>query len=165
MAVVAAKHLGAENLFAIDHSNERLEMAKQFGAVPLNPSSIDVKTTIMNATNDRGADAVMEVVGSAEALRSAIDILRPGGTISSVGVHTAKNFSFSPGEAYDKNLVYKIGRCPAHFYAEKLLRQEVIQRYPVENIITHHFALDNGPTAYEVFDKKLDNCIKAVLHP
>lgn len=165
MAVIAAKHLGAANLFAIDFSNERLEMAKQFGAVPLNPSSTDMKTEIMNTTNGRGADAVMEVVGSPDALRLAIDILRPGGAISSVGVHTAKNFSFSPGEAYDKNLVCKIGRCPAHYYAEKLLREEVIQRYPVENIITHRFALEKGAKAYEVFDKKLDNCIKAVLHP
>jgi threonine dehydrogenase-like Zn-dependent dehydrogenase len=165
MAVVAAKHLGAENLFAIDFSNERLEMAKRFGAIPINPSSIDVKNEIMNATNGRGADGVMEVVGSSEALRLAIDLLRPGGTISSVGVHTSKIFSFSPGEAYDKNLVYKIGRCPAHYYAEKLLREEIIQRYPVENIITHHFTLDKGAMAYDVFDKKLDNCIKAVLHP
>jgi len=165
MAVVAAKHLGAENLFAIDYSNERLQMAEQFGAIPINPSLVDAKKTIMNATNGRGADAVMEVVGSSDALRLAIDLLRPGGTISSVGVHTAKNFSFSPGEAYDKNLVYKIGRCPAHYYAEKLLREEVIQRYPVENIITHHFTLDKGARAYEVFDKKLDNCIKTVLHP
>jgi len=165
MAVVAAKHLGAENLFAIDYSNERLQMAEQFGAIPINPSLVDAKKTIMNATNGRGADAVMEVVGSSDALRLAIVLLRPGGTISSVGVHTAKNFSFSPGEAYDKNLVYKIGRCPAHYYAEKLLREEVIQRYPVENIITHHFTLDKGARAYEVFDKKLDNCIKTVLHP
>ena len=152
-------------LFAIDFSNERLQIAKEFGAIPINPSSMDVKTEIMNATNGRGADAVMEVVGSPDALRSAIDLLRPGGTISSVGVHSAKNFSFSPGEAYDKNLVYKIGRCPAHYYAEKLLREEVVQRYPVENIITHHFNLNEGAKAYNVFDKKLDNCIKAVLHP
>jgi threonine dehydrogenase-like Zn-dependent dehydrogenase len=165
MTVIAAKHLGAENLFAIDYSNERLQMAKEFGATPINPLSIDVKEKIMNTTNGRGADAVMEVVGSSEALRFAIDLLRPGGTISSVGVHTAKHFSFSPVEAYDKNLVYKIGRCPAHFYAEKLLREQVIQKYPVEKIITHHFALNDGTKAYEIFDKKLDNCIKAVLHP
>ena len=165
MTVIAAKHLGAENLFAIDYSNERLQMAKEFGATPVNPSSTDVKEKIMNATNGRGADAVMEVVGSSEALRLAIEILRPGGTISSVGVHTAKHFSFSPGEAYDKNLIYKIGRCPAHYYAEKLLREEVIQKYPVEKIITHHFDLTDGAKAYDIFDKKLDNCIKAVLHP
>ena len=165
MTIVAAKHLGAENLFAIDLSDKRLQMAKKFGAIPVNSLNTDARTSILNSTNGRGADAVMEVVGSAEALRLAIDLVRPGGTISSVGVHTAKNFSFSPGEAYDKNLVYKIGRCPAHYYAEKLLKEEVIQQYPVEKIITHHFGLEKGERAYEVFDKKLDNCIKAVLHP
>ncbi|HET6768791.1 MAG TPA: alcohol dehydrogenase family protein [Chitinophagaceae bacterium] len=165
MTIVAAKHLGADDLFAIDLSDERLQMAKQFGAIPLNPSKEDAISSILNSTHGRGADAVMEVVGSGDALRLAIDLLRPGGTISSVGVHTAQNFSFSPGEAYDKNLVYKIGRCPAHYYAEKLINEGVIQRYPVEKIITHHFALENGDRAYEIFDKKLDNCIKAVLHP
>ena len=165
MTILAAKDLGAENLFAIEHSNERLQMAKEFGATPLNPLEADVRSAILNATDGRGADAVMEAVGSPEAIRLAIDLLRPGGTISSVGVHTAKNFSFSPGEAYDKNLVYKIGRCPARYYADKLLREQVIQRYPAEKIITHHFQLNNGAKAYEVFDKKLDNCIKAVLHP
>ena len=165
MTILAAKDLGAENLFAIDFSNDRLQMAKEFGATSLNPSEFDMRSMILNATNGRGADAVMEVVGSPEALRLALDLVRPGGTISSVGVHTAKDFSFSPGEAYDKNLIYKIGRCPAHFYAEKLLREQVIQRYPVEKIITHHFNLDHGVRAYEVFDKKLDKCIKAVLHP
>jgi threonine dehydrogenase-like Zn-dependent dehydrogenase len=165
MTIVAAIHLGAEKLFAIDLSDTRLQAAREFGAIPVNSLKTDAKTSILNSTNGRGADAVMEVVGSAAALRLAIDLVRAGGTISSVGVHTAKNFSFSPAEAYDKNLVYKIGRCPAHYYAEKLLKEEVIQQYPVEKIITHHFGLGNGERAYEVFDKKLDNCIKAVLHP
>jgi threonine dehydrogenase-like Zn-dependent dehydrogenase len=165
MSIIAANHLGAGTLFAIDYSNERLLMAKELGATTLNPSMIDVKETVLNATNGRGTDSVMEAVGSSEALRLAIDLLRPGGIISSVGVHTARQFSFSPVEAYDKNLVYKIGRCPAYYYADKLLREEVVQRCPVEKIITHHFQLTEGPAAYEIFDKKLDNCIKAVLHP
>ena len=105
----------------------------------------------------------MEVVGSSATLKLAIDLLRPGGTISSAGVHTAKHFSFSPGEAYDKNLIYKSGRCPARYYAEKLLQEEVPQRYAIEDIITHQFSLPEGANAYEVFDKKLDGCIKAVF--
>ena len=164
MTIIAAKHLGAENLFAIDPAVERLQMAKIFGATPLDPCNGDLKGSVLSKTNGRGADGVMEVVGSRDALRLAIDMIRPGGTISSVGVHTENHFAFSPGEAYDKNLVYKIGRCPAHFYAEKLLKEEVIQRYPAERIITHYFTLENGAKAYEVFDKKLDNCIKPVLH-
>lgn len=165
MTIVAAIHLGAEKLFAIDLSDSRLQAAKDFGAIPVNSLKTDAKTSILNSTNGRGADAVMEAVGSAAALRLAIDLVRAGGTISSVGVYTARNFSFSPTEAYDKNLVYKIGRCPAHYYAEKLLKEEVIQQYPVEKIITHHFGLEKGERAYEVFDKKLDNCIKVVLYP
>ncbi len=163
MTIIAAKHLGAERLFAIDTIPERLNKAKQFGAVPLNASIMDIKQEIINNTNGRGADAVMEVVGSEQTLKLAIDLIRPGGTISSVGVHTAKHFSFSPAEAYDKNLIYKSGRCPAHYYAEKLLKEEVPQRYAIEDIVTHQFPLTEGERAYEVFDKKLDGCIKAVL--
>ena len=95
----------------------------------------------------------MEVVGSDQTLKLAIDLIRPGGTISSVGVHTANNFSFSPGEAYNKNLTYKSGRCPARFYSEKLLREQVPQRYAIEDIITHQFSLEEGAKAYDIFDK------------
>ncbi|HLG41354.1 MAG TPA: alcohol dehydrogenase family protein [Chitinophagaceae bacterium] len=163
MAIIAAKHLGAERLFAIDVVPERLAIAKKIGATPLNASLINVKEEILNNTNGRGADAVMEVVGSSETLKLAIELIRPGGTISSVGVHTTPHFSFSPGEAYDKNITYKSGRCPARYYAEKLLNEEVPQRYAIEDIITHQFSLQEGAKAYDVFDKKLDNCIKAVL--
>lgn len=165
MTVLAAKHLGAEKLFAIDVIPERLAIAEKFGAIPLNASLTEIKEEIFMNTNGRGADAVMEVVGSDQSLKLAIDLVRPGGVISSVGVHTAKTFSFSPGEAYDKNLTYKSGRCPARFLSEKLLREEVPQLYPIEDIITHQFALKDGARAYEVFDKKLENCIKAVLMP
>jgi threonine dehydrogenase-like Zn-dependent dehydrogenase len=165
MAILAAKHLGAQRLFAVDFVNYRLSFAEKFGAIPLNPTMTAVKEKILNVTHGRGADAVMEVVGSDKSLKLAIDILRPGGTISSVGVHTEQNFSFSPGEAYDKNLTYKSGRCPARYYADKLLREEIPQRYPIENVITHQFQLVEGTRAYEVFDKKLDNCIKAALIP
>ena len=165
MTTVAAKHLGSEKIFAIDMVAERLTMAEKFGAIPINASVENVKEQILNASAGRGADGVMEVVGSDKTLRMAIDLIRPGGIISSVGVHTAKHFSFSPGEAYDKNLIYKSGRCPARYYAEKLLKEGIVQQYPVEEIITHQFHLNEGARAYEVFDKKMDSCIKAVLFP
>jgi len=163
MTIVAAKHLGAEKLFAIDVIPERLTKAEKFGAIPLNPSLTDVKEEIFNNSYGRGADAVMEVAGGDRTLKLAIDLIRPGGTISSVGVHTTNNFSFAPGEAYDKNLTYKSGRCPARYYSEKLLHEQLPQRYAIQDIITHQFSLREGAKAYEVFDKKMDNCIKAIL--
>ncbi|MDX2047378.1 MAG: alcohol dehydrogenase family protein [Chitinophagaceae bacterium] len=165
MAVVAAKHLGAENLYAVDTLPERLNEAQSFGALPLNANAINVTEYIFNITHGRGADAVLEAVGSPGSLRLAIELVRPGGIISSVGVHTSNQFAFSPIEAYDKNLTYLSGRCPARYYAEKLIREEVVQRYDITSIITHRFALQDGSRAYQVFDKKEDNCIKAVLLP
>ena len=163
MAVIGAKDLGAEHLSAIDTVPERLAKAQSFGAIPLNPLSINVIEKIKSVTNGRGADAVLEVVGSPSASRLAVDLVRPGGTISTVGVHTTPQFSFSPVEAYNKNLTYKVGRCPARFYAEKLIREGVVQRYDIASVISHRFNLADGAAAYRVFDKKEDNCLKAIL--
>lgn len=165
MAILAAKHLGAEKLFAVDVVPERLAMAARFGAIPLNPKSTSITDEILQHTSGRGADAVLEVAGNEQSLRLAIELVRPGGIISSVSVHTEKNFSFSPGEAYDKNLTFKSGRCPARYYAEKLLREEVAQRLPIEEIITHRFPLSEGVLAYDLFANKRDNCVKVVLTP
>ena len=164
MTIIAAKHLGAEKIFAIDNIEYRLDLTKKLGATPLNFLTDQVLNEIRNATDGRGADAVMEVVGSSDALSLAIKLLRPGGTISSAGVHTAKTFPFSPGEAYDKNLVYKIGRCPAKYYADKLIREDVIQSCDVEQVITHRFKLNEGAKAYNLFTNKLDNCIKPIFN-
>ncbi len=165
MAIVGAKNLGATQLYAIDTIPERLEKARTFGAIPLNPLSIDIVEKIKSVTNGRGADSVMEVVGSPSASKLAMDLIRPGGTISTVGVHTTAHFSFSPVDAYNKNLTYKVGRCPAHFYAEKLVRENIVQKYDIASVISHRFSLENGAEAYRIFDKKEDNCLKAVLIP
>jgi threonine dehydrogenase-like Zn-dependent dehydrogenase len=57
MTIIAAKHLGAETLFAIDRVPERLAIAARFGAIPLNASLKNVKEEIFNHTYGRGADA------------------------------------------------------------------------------------------------------------
>ena len=165
MAILAAKHLNCSTLFAIDIVPERLAMAARFGAIPLNPLSANVKDEIRQHTAGRGADAILELAGNEQSLRLAIELVRPGGIISSASVHTEKNFSFSPGEAYDKNLIYKSGRCPAHYYAEKLLREEVVQQLPIDEIITHRLPLTEGVAAYDLFANRKDKCIKVILLP
>jgi len=52
---------------------------------------------------------------------------------------------------------------PRQLLCGKIVVEEVAQRNPIENIITHQFSLQEGAKAYEVFDKKLNNCIKAIL--
>lgn len=163
MTIVGAKEQGAQQLYAIDAVPERLQMAEKFGAIPLNFKTQDVVSIIKEATQGRGADAVMEVVGSTPAQRLAMDLVRPGGIISTVGVHTNPHFAFSPAEAYDKNLTFQIGRCPVGYYLPKVEPLAASKKYPITDIITHRLALNEGIEAYEIFDQKKDNCMKITL--
>eukprot|EP00775_Hariotina_reticulata_P006057 gene6057-6295_t len=74
-------------------------------------------------------------------------------------------FPFSPVEAYDKNITYRSGRCPARAYMSKLLPLVQQKAWPFTDIITHRLPLTQGVEAYQMFDQKLDGCIKVVLDP
>ena len=102
-AVLTARSKGVRHLYAVDTVDDRLEQAKRFGATPLNFERDDIKQNILDATEGRGADAVVEVVGNRAALRSAYDLVRPCGFISSVGFHQG-DLPFTALEAYLKNL-------------------------------------------------------------
>lgn len=84
-SIVSALEYKPTKLWAVDSVPERLEHAKKMGATPLNFKQMDVKAEIMKATNGVGVDAVIEVVGHADALKTAFDIVRHGGKISVIG--------------------------------------------------------------------------------
>ena len=163
MAILGARELGAEQIYAIDAIPGRLKLAEAFGAVPVNFRECDPVAVLRNATEGRGADSVLEVVGSADAGRTAFELVRPGGVIATVGVHTGDRVVFSPVEAYDKNITYKIGRCSARHYMENLLPVVEKGKYDLGAVISHRLPLNQGVEAYRIFDKKLDNCSKVIL--
>jgi len=164
-AVLGARDLGAERIFAIDDVPERLAIAASFGAETIDRSAVDPIEAVRAATDGHGVDVALEAVGHPDAARLAIDVLRAGGTLSSVGVHTSPTFPFTPVEAYDKNLTFKIGRCPARRLAEPLLSRVRDRSLDASALITHRMSLEEGARAYELFDKKEDGCIKLVLIP
>jgi threonine dehydrogenase-like Zn-dependent dehydrogenase len=165
MAVLGGMHYRARRVFAIDSVPERLKMAEQFGATTINASDPNLKTILLDATDGRGADAVLEAVGSSSAIELAYNLVRPGGVISSVGVCNDKSLPFSPVQAYNKNLTYKTGRCPARHMMEELTPIVQSRKYPIERIFTHHVNLNAGVVAYDIFANKKDSCLKIVLRP
>lgn len=165
MAVVSAQELGAGRVFAVDAVPERLAFATRLGAVPIDLRDGDAVASIRTATSGRGVDAALEAVGSPEASRVAFDLVRPGGTIAAVGVHHEAAFPFSPGAAYDKNLTYRIGRCPARHYMEELLPIARKREEALVSLFTHRLPLDEATQGYRTFDAKLEGCIKVLLAP
>jgi threonine dehydrogenase-like Zn-dependent dehydrogenase len=165
MAVLAAHELGAARVFALDTVPERLALATRFGATPVNLKEQDAVALVRDATEGRGADAVLEAVGSPEATLLAFALARPGGTLAAVGVHHEAAFPFSPGAAYDKNLTYRIGRCPVRHYMERLLPVAQRRQDELASLFTHRLPLEQAPEGYRVFDARQDGCIKVMLQP
>jgi threonine dehydrogenase-like Zn-dependent dehydrogenase len=163
MAIIGALQLGATSVFAVDTIPKRLQLAESLGARPLNAERIDVVSEIQERTHGDGADAVLEAVGSNRSLGLAYSLVRPGGTISMVGVNNESALPFSPADAYNKNLTFKVGRCPARFLIEKLLPVVASGKYDYDAIISHRLALRDGVDAYSMFSNKSDNCVKVVL--
>jgi len=91
-AIIAASKYKPKHLFAIDSVDSRLALAKSLGAEPLNfqTDKEGMEARIKDVTDGRGADVVIEVVGLSPALKTAFDILRPWGIISSIGVHNGE---------------------------------------------------------------------------
>lgn len=165
MTIASAAERGAEDLWAVDSIDHRLKLAEEFGAKTVNLRETDPVETIRESSGGRGVDAAMEAVGSNEAGRLCMDVVRPGGIVSVVGVQTVENFPFSPVEAYDKNLTYRVGRCSARYYMEKLVPMARKRGKELTSIITHRLPLSEGVEGYRIFDLKEDNCVKIILNP
>ena len=163
LAILAARDLGAEIIYALDTVPERRALAASVGAVPLDPAAEDPVEVLHDATDGRGADAVLEAVGNFSAERAAVEMVRSGGTVAVVGVHNDESFAFSPSEAYDKNLTYKVGRCPARAYMDRLAPRIREHDPGITKVISHRLPLADGPDAYRMFDEKLDGCTKVIL--
>jgi alcohol dehydrogenase len=163
LAITAAKQLGAKQIIAVDPCKPRLQLAEALGALTF-PSAEEAKKQTMEQTNGQGLDGVMELVGLPEAQRLAYDLVRPGGTLSVIGCHCTPHFSFSPADAYDKNLTYRTGRCPARHYMNLLSADPDVSSMDFSWCITHHFPVADAVDAYRIFSRRQDGCVKAVLH-
>lgn len=161
LGILAAGMHGARHIVAVDPVPERRALAGQRGAVAVAPGP-DVPDAVASLGADRGADSVMEFVGLPAAQRLAWEVLRPGGVMAVIGCHCA-DFAFSPAEAYDKNVTYRTGRCPARHYMERLT-ERVVQDMPhITDVITHRFDPADCVRAYDLFAHQRDGCVKAVL--
>lgn len=165
MAILGAVNHGAEKIFAFDKVPSRLALAAKFGAVPVEVKSdlAECIGQVVEETEGRGLDAALEAVGSGPSLQLAYDLIRPGGVISAVGVCTEMALPFSPVDAYNKNITYSTGRCPARQLMPEILGFVESGAYPFAEIISHRLKLEDGPDAYERFASREPGMMKVIL--
>lgn len=165
LSVRTALDRGARAVVAVDQVASRLETAERFGATGVNFVHGDPRAVVGDLTDGRGADAAIEAVGSASATRMAADLLRHGGRIAALGVHTESALALPPGELYDRNFSYAAGRCPARHYMPAALELASREADLMGTLISHRLPLDEGVEAYRRFAAREPGWNKVVLLP
>jgi len=153
-AIASAIYLtgGKAKIFAVDSIPERLEEAKKLGAIPILLSDNPVEK-VKEASSGRGADVVMEVVGHADALELAFDLIRPFGKISSVGVHN-EQISFPGFALYSKNVTMAFGRCPVRSLFDEAVAVLAKLKDELGFLCQIKMPLEEAPEAFKLFEKQ-----------
>jgi len=164
MAIQAASVFDPSTIYAVDTVSQRLEMAQDFGAVPVDATTVHPATFLCDSTGERGVDRVLECVGLMPALLDALDYVRPGGRISVIGVHTDPEFPLPLSLSFVKGIDLKfcgtaniVGRWDD---AIELISKK---RAQPDAIISHRMKLNDAVRGYELFESR--EALKVVLTP
>lgn len=101
-----------------------------------------------------------------DALHTAIDAVRRGGTVSLSGVYGGAIDPMPLMTMFDKGITMRMGQCNVKHWSGDLLAKLVdSDPFGVDDLTTHRLPLDKAPEAYKMFQEKSDGCIKVVLTP
>ena len=166
-ATAGAKLMGASFIIGVDGDPVRMEMAKRMGAdVVLDPKEINVAEEVKRLTGG-GADVAIEALGLQETFETALRSLRPGGTLSSLGVYSGK--LQVPYDAFAAGIGdYKIVTtlCPGgKERMRRLMSMVQSKRFDPTPLLTHKFSLDRIVDAYDLFGSRKDGVLKVAITP
>lgn len=167
-ATAGARLMGATTIIAVDGNDHRLGIARKMGAdVTLNFKTCDVVDEVMKLTGGRGVDASIEALGLQSTFESALRVLKPGGTLSSLGVYSGD--LTIPLDAFAAGLGdHKINTALCPGGKERMRRlMNVVEsgRVDLGVLVTHHYALDDIVDAYDLFANQRDGVLKVAIKP
>ena len=167
-AVAGAKLMGATTIIGVDTVPARMAAARKLGCDHVvDFAAADPVTEIMQLTNGRGVDVAIEALGTQGTFASALRVLRPGGTLSSLGVYSGDLLipadAFSSGLG-DNKIVTSL--CPGGKERMRRLMNVIGSgRVDLGAMVTHRYTLDNIEEAYELFSNQRDGVLKVAITP
>jgi 2-desacetyl-2-hydroxyethyl bacteriochlorophyllide A dehydrogenase len=167
-ATAGARLRGASLIIAVESDPVRMEMSKRMGAdVVLDFTQGNAVEQIKGFTGGRGVDVAIEALGTQSTFENALRVLRPGGTLSSLGVYSGK--LSVPLEPFAAGLGdYKIVTtlCPGGKERMRRLIELVRHgRLDLTPLLTHTFSLERITDAYKVFGERRSGVIKVAIRP
>jgi 2-desacetyl-2-hydroxyethyl bacteriochlorophyllide A dehydrogenase len=162
-AAMAAAAIGAVQVIVIDKVEARLKEAANHGALTVNASEVDATDAVMDLTDWRGADVVIDAVGHESALISAISLVRAGGILSIPGVYTEEAITLPFGELYLKGVTVHMGVSHITEFMDEVITLSSAGRLRPSAMISHRMGLSEAVEAYRLFEAR--EATKIVLDP
>jgi threonine dehydrogenase-like Zn-dependent dehydrogenase len=167
-ATAGARLCGASVVIGVDRLGSRLEIASRMGADHvIDATRVDPVEEILRLTSGRGVDAAIEALGTQPTFEAALRVLRPGGTLSSLGVYsgdlTIPMSAFAAGLG-DHRIVTTL--CPGgKERMRRLVSIVAAGRVNVAALVTHRFKLDDIVAANDLFSHQQDGVLKVAVTP
>ncbi|MFT3801877.1 MAG: NAD(P)-dependent alcohol dehydrogenase [Burkholderiaceae bacterium] len=167
-ATAGARLLGATTIIAVDGNDHRLGIARKMGAdATLNFRDCDVVDEVMKLTGGRGADSSIEALGTQTTWEQSLKVLKPGGTLSSLGVYsedlTIPMAHFAAGLG---DHTIRTALCPGgKERMRRLMNVLAAERLDLGVLVTHQYKLDDIVDAYELFANQRDGVLKVAIKP
>ena len=163
-ALLTAQFYSPAKIYMVDLDENRLKMAKKFGATDtINSGKEDATKKIMAETKD-GVDVAIEAVGAPATFDICQLIVRPGGHIANIGVH-GKSVDLQIQNLWIRNITITMGLVNTNTTA-MLLKTVSSGKIAPKKLITHHFKLKEILKAYEVFGNAgKEKAMKVIIEP
>ncbi|MEU8352935.1 glutathione-independent formaldehyde dehydrogenase [Streptomyces sp. NPDC048845] len=188
MAAYSALLRGASRVFVVDRQPDRLRLAEEIGAIPVDFGQGDAAEQIKDRTGGEGTDKGIDAVGyqataregeeqPAIVLNGLVESVRPTGMLGVVGLylpadpggpteHAKKGeLLFRIGKFFEKGLRMGTGQANVKAYNRKLRDLIVAGRASPGFVVSHRLPLDDAPEAYERFDRREEGWTKVLLKP
>jgi threonine dehydrogenase-like Zn-dependent dehydrogenase len=165
-ATSGAKLMGASTVIGVDGDDARLAMSRRMGAdVTLDFRHCNPVEEIRKLTG--GVDVAIEALGTQQTFENCLNCLRPGGTLSSLGVYSGKlqipYQSFAAGLG-DHRIVTTL--CPGGKERMRRLMNVVrAGRFDPTPLLTHSFSLEDIAKGYAVFGERREGVMKVAIRP
>ena len=162
LAVLAAKHLGAERIIAMSRHESRQRLAREYGATDIVGERGDAGVAeIKELTNGLGAHSAIEAVDTQESVMQAIRATRPGGHVGYVGV--AHGVELPGEELFFSHVHLHGGPAPVRRFLPELIDLIWNRRIDPGRVYDLELPLEQAAAGYEAMDQR--DAIKVLLRP
>ncbi|MFW6774948.1 zinc-dependent alcohol dehydrogenase family protein [Nocardioides sp. CPCC 205120] len=160
--VLAASAMGAERVVALSRHEPRQRLAREFGATDVVAErGKEATAALRELTGGVGADAVLECVGTGDAVRTAFAIARPGSTVGFVGV--PHGVELPVNRMFATNVGLAGGMAPVRRYLPDLLERVLAGTMEPGRVFDLTLPLEEAPEAYRAMDER--RAVKVMLEP